>query len=337
MSADKKVAGNDLAGITSDNNEGLQSEIPPDTIPFRFLSLEEQHKQAAPFHYYGDLKLKMSTPLVYEYKDQEKGILIRESYPGVLSYFYIENLDQETRPYRGFKLEFYDELKQKLKSIDLGSENPFIGRGFKFIYGHPDMEYYQGIEQLKQEKEIRKIIPSQYYCLIDIIENLNGFHVAEYQLIPVNNFQILDWREVLVAFDNRGNELGRIEVDRDTRSSWVSTDGRYLAYAYGGSESADPISEEGFCIFDLGAQEIVYQQDVIPEQRFIRLMELDNGFLMLVNTFKNGSERLDYFFDLENRVKYSKHFSGEELKTAFENFSSYPNLMKRVPFKKENF
>lgn len=307
-----------------------------DSIPFRFLPFAERVKRSEPFHQYGDLKLKRIQPMSYAYQHEKKGVVIREYYTGVLLWY------STNKPYsQPLKIEFYDPAKRLISSLDIKAMSPYSPDKYNIIdYGYPNRESISDPEDPDFDcifDDLPK--PDGYIVLNDAHVSPTGYVVAEHQLVGITDHVIVSWEETLVIYNLSGKVVNRITIPHDTRYPFVSSDGNFLALTYGGNSGDNPFDRcsAHFQIYDLRNNDLIINQKSKAYENYTRAVEREKAdFLFLGYGIKSKYETID-FFDLKNRIKYTRTFIPEEWLEVTNDFTTYAEMMKKYPFIQEKF
>ena len=326
--------------VTSDNTESQcyrsDQVIINDSVPFRFLSFAERVKRSEPFHQYGDLKLKRIQPMSYEYKNEKDGVVIREYYTGILLWYSTKN------PYsQPLKIEFYTPEKRLIGSLDLKALSPYSPDKYKIIdYGYPNRESISDPEDPEFDCVFEDLPePDGYILLNDAHVSPTGYVVAEHQLVGVTNYVIVSWEETLVIYDLNGKEVNKIVIPHDTRYPFVSSDGELLALTYGGNNGDNPFDRCSghFQVYDLRTKDLIIDQKSNPHEDYTWAVEKEKADFLFFDYGVKGKYQTIDFFDLKNRIKYSRTFTPEEWLVATSKFTTYAEMMKTYPFISKKF
>ncbi len=341
--------------ITSDNNP--QKDL--DSIPFRYLPWSVQLKQSQPYHEYGAVTLKRydPEPTHYSTENAEQGYMVIENYPGVLHYRYLPFQGELKRPYNCFRLEFYNPASKTLiKRVDLIDSSPYNNDRYPILgFGYPAEEDFNwddwaAIYPDGQQAFYDKLNQNEkcYLTVNNVTALPNGYTIVEHQLIKMSKVGgPSGWEETLAIYDNLGNQISTYTTNHDIVATWVSDDGRFLAYVYGGPESSNSqdYNNGGLEIYDLKEDKPVYQKSNKEAQVIFSRIGMDKlnhldipaSKLVYIGTHSPDSEthKVIFLIDFNNHSVYKTKVD----KAQYLPLSTNPadSLLKRLPFTRESF
>lgn len=341
--------------MTSDDNP--QKDL--DSIPFRYLPWSEQLKQTQPYHEYGAVTLKRYDPEPTHYftENTEQGYMVIENYPGVLHYRYLPFQGKLKRPYNCFRLEFYNPASKALvKRVNLIDSSPYNNDRYPILgFGYPAEEdfnwdqwaaIYQDGPQAFYERLNHN---EKCYLTVNNVNALpNGYTIVEHQLIEMSRAGgPFGWEETLAIYDNLGNQISTYTTNHDIVATWVSDDGRFLAYVYGGPDSSNPrdYNQGGLDIYDLKEDKLVYQKSNKEAQVMFSRISMDNlNYLDIpasemvsvgIHSPDSDANRVIFLIDFNNRSVYKARVS----KAQYLALKTKPadSLLQKLPFTQETF
>jgi hypothetical protein len=341
--------------ITSDNKP--QKDL--DSIPFRYLPWSEQLKKSQPYHEYGALTLKRydPEPTHYSTKNAEQGYMVIENYPGVLHYRYLPFQGELKRPYNCFRLEFYNPASKALmKSVNLIDSSPYNNDRYPILgLGYPaeedfNWEHWAAIYPDGQQAFYDRLNQNEkcYLTVNNVTALPNGYTIVEHQLIEMSRAGgPFGWEETLVIYDNLGNPTSTYTTNHDIVATWVSDNGRFLAYVYGGPDSSNPKENNhgGLEIYDLKEDKLVYQKSNKEEQVMFSRIGMDNlNYLDIpasemvsvgIHSSNSDAHKVIFLIDFNNRSIYKTKVD----KAQYLPLRTKPadSLLKRLPFTREPF
>jgi hypothetical protein len=341
--------------ITSDNKP--QKDL--DSIPFRYLPWSAQLKQSRPYHEYGSVILKRydPEPTHYSTENAEQGYMVIENYPGVLHYRYLPFQGELKRPYNCFRLEFYNPASKTLiKRVNLIDSSPYNNDRYPILgFGYPAEEDFNwddwaAIYPDGQQAFYDKLNQNEkcYLTVNNVTALPNGYTIVEHQLIKMSKVGgPSGWEETLAIYDNQGNQISTYTTNHDIVATWVSDDGRFLAYVYGGSESSNPqdYNNGGLEIYDLKEDKPVYQKSNKEAQvMFSRIgmdklnhLDIPASKLVSIGTHSPDSDAHKVIFLIDfnkNSVSKTKVDKAQYLPLSTKPADS---LLKQLPFTREPF
>ena len=137
----------------------------------------------------------------------------------------------------------------------------------------------------------------------------------------------------LIVYNKSGKEISRINSPYVTRYPFVSTDGKYLAYLFGGDVSASPF---GVCkptleIYSLDENKNIYRHQFAQTERIVNLVEAEKSNFLVVGFDIYENEYTDgcLLIDLNIREIYKMVFSESEWNDISKNFTGYLNLLNK--------
>lgn len=86
---------------------------------------------------------------------------------------------------------------------------------------------------------------------------------------------------------------------------------------------SNKIKNEGFRIYELATGKIIYEEQAeIPSIRYDAPYEYHDPYVKISKTIlgKESVDRTQIIFDLNNRIKYEKRFTEEEIKESSKNW-----------------
>ena len=130
-------------------------------------------------------------------------------------------------------------------------------------------------------------------------------------------------------------------------ATWVSDNGRFLAYVYGGPDSSNPqdYNHGGFNIYDLEKDEIVYQKSNKEEQVMFSRIGMGNlNYLDIpaskmvsvgIHSPNSDAHKVVFLIDFNNRSIYKTKVD----KARYLSLNTKPvdSLLKLLPFTQETF
>lgn len=155
------------------------------------------------------------------------------------------------------------------------------------------------------------------------------------------------WEETLAIYDNQGNQTSTYTTNYDIVATWVSDDGQFLAYLYGGPDSSNPQDDSngGIEIYDLKEDKLVYQKSNKEAQVIFSRIGMDKlnhldipaSKLVSIGTHSPNSDahKIIFLIDFNNRSIYKAKVS----KAQYLSFKTKPadSLLKQLPFTQEAF
>jgi hypothetical protein len=218
------------------------------------IVLNGQAKDSLPsdkYHTYGEYILergRLTLP-----SEEFTRIEIREVGSGILTF-------TTGFPYSATKIEYYDVTTKNLKKqIDLAQITPYNSQTYKGItvggINIHDDNYWQADTNCTWPK----LPKSDTYRTFNIVHRASkeGFLSVSFILIKLNKStrDVVGWEQTLMVLNPEGNEIHRMKLDYDTPDPYVLSNGKYLAFCYGGDSGLglnpfDPCTAV-FEIFDL--------------------------------------------------------------------------------------
>lgn len=355
LSGDEAPAIGIPVSITNDNKP--QKDL--DSIPFRYLPWSAQLKQSQPYHEYGAVTLKRYAPEPTHYatENAEQGYMVIENYPGVLHYRYLPFQGELKRPYNCFRLEFYNPASKALiKRVNLIDSSPYNNDRYPILgFGYPTEEDFNwdqwaAIYQDGPQAFYERLNHNEkcYLTVNNVNAQPNGYTTVEYQLIEMSRAGgPFGWEETLAIYDNLGNQISTYTTNHDIVATWVSDDGRFLAYVYGGPDSSNPqdYNQGGLDIYDLKEDKLVYQKSNEEAQVVFSRIGMDQlnhldipaGKLVSIGTHSPDSEtpKVIFLIDFNNRSVYKAQVS----KAQYRSLKTKPadSLLQKLPFTQETF
>jgi hypothetical protein len=296
-------------------------------------------------------------PTHYATENAEQGYMVIENYPGVLHYRYLPFQGELKRPYNCFRLEFYNpDSKVLIKRVNLIDSSPYNNDRYPILgFGYPAEEdfnwdqwaaiYPDGPQAFYERLNHNE----KCYLTVNNVNALpNGYTIIEHQLIEMSRAgSPLGWEETLAIYDNLGNQTSTYTTNHDIVATWVSDDGRFLTYVYGGPDSSNPqdYNHGGFNIYDLQKDEIVYQKSNKEAQVMFSRISMDNlNYLDIpasemvsvgIHSPDSDANRVIFLIDFNNRSVYKTKVD----KAPYLPLSTKPadSLLKQLPFTREPF
>lgn len=350
---DPSIATSD--SITSENKP--QKDL--DSIPFRYLPWSEQLKKSQPYHEYGAVTLKRydPEPTHYATENTERGYKVIENYPGVLHYRYLPFQGELKRPYNCFRLEFYNPASKVLiKRVNLIDSSPYNNDRYPILgFGYPAEEdfnwdqwaaiYPDGLQAFYKKLNHNE----KCYLTVNNVNALpNGYTIVEHQLIEMSRAGgPLGWEETLAIYDNLGNQTSTYTTNHDIVATWISDDGRFLTYVYGGPDSSNPQDESngGIEIYDLKEDKLLYQKSNKEAQvMFSRIgmdklnhLDIPAGKLVSVETHSPDSDthKVIFLIDFNDGSIYKTKV--DKARYLLLKTKPVDSLLKQLPFTREPF
>ena len=278
--------------------------ITTDSIPLRLMHELDRYNRIPPYKMIAGRKMKRNG-IGYEYKDKEWHI--KTQYPGVVGYF--------PRSWGDYikKIEYYDQDRQLLRTLDFDKLTPYSSNSFKNITpGGFNFELMELDEGFETENYIEEAVALKEDRNIILLNN-NNWIVANYQLLALGEFnRVIGYESTLVVY----NELGEIQFSEklpfSVGKSFVSTDYKYLVYRPRRANympQSNRVKGELF-IVDLTQKKLIYKQlfknERIKCAGFVESI-IEN---VLTCTFKtpndvDKSDQYHFIIDLPKRAIFS--------------------------------
>jgi hypothetical protein len=311
----------------------LANKVNNDSTPFRFLSYAERKTLSPLYHYFGGMTLKRTVWPVYEYRDSALDLLVKEIQPNVLLF---NSLTGDYIPSQ--RLEYYDQNKKLVGKVPIDRYGPYKSLENKIIdFVFPDREYYTDPEDENHDCVFSNLPKADSFLLIPVLGVFpSGYTTVAYNLAKISTqggYMVVGWEEKVLIYNPRGEEIARLSIPHDAHSYFVSSDGKYLVYLYGGSGD-NPLDycRESLHILEINTLQIIYEQHTKRGDYFIEESGKED-FLVLFYKIDGKAARV--FFDLKSRTKYSRIFSPDELEEIGKNFKSFPDLLNKYSFNAE--
>lgn len=318
-----------------------------DTTPLVFFTIMyEGHKVPVQLRYTGRKRME-SLPRTYLLKNgkvvhsysnslnrtPDKGkewIKITEAWKGALLYTVYGGegmYNGELLPARPMllKLEYYDSTYSKLRhTFEFRKHNPYTkDKNPKIEFE----EFFDAEAGFARDRNTQK--PYKYWTQIDLQSFDNQYIGISYQLHHRNkNNALIKITSTLIVVNADGQVVFRKEdMDMQATPSLVTQDGRYFVVQYGLLENtqnfSDKVENEGFRIYDLASGDTEYEEQAeTPLIRYDAPYEYHDAYVRISKTTLGNEsvDRTEIIFNLNNRIKYEKRFTEEEIKESSKNW-----------------
>ncbi len=304
-----------------------------DTTPFRFLPYGERHRLSSIYHYFGSTKLKRTEWPVYQYIDSTADMLIRELQPNVLLY---KSLSGEFLPSR--RLEFYDYQGRLVRKIPIDQYGPYLHLKDRIIgFTPPNREYYEDPENPNNDCNYSNLPLADSYLMYPGVSVFpSGYACIGYSLAKISTKDeghlIVGWEENTNIYNPQGVKVANLVIPHDARSYFVSSNGRYIMYLYGGISGDNPLD---YCKGAIVVYDIIEKKTILENIQSSPVYTMagereKTDFIEVGMDIKLTEEEYSEqtFIDLSTRTLYWKKFTKSEYFKAYGRGKSNYDLVK---------
>jgi hypothetical protein len=283
------------------------------------------------------MKLHVTTPGYYEFKDDSIGYSVKDDgYPGILTFRYSGHGKLKDQPSGPYKVAFYDEQKNLIRSINLRASSPYTPRAFPMLaYGYPDRAYIKDPPHPPEGYPCPYTDlpqPTNFSTSSEVFVSPGGYVCIAYYLYKLNENLLVGDETTLVVYDHAGIEIDRVYTTSEISSPFVSTEGKYLAFLTGGTRNS---SVTGRCslavdIKDLTKKRTVYHHEFKALHNSY-LQEVEQSDLLSVVLDSGSDQEIRMFLDLQAHSIHTLSLDQKHWKEALSNFTTYKSLLEKYP------
>ena len=304
-----------------------------DSVPFRFLPYARKLQISEREHSYRESRLSLYEPGTYRFQDIDKGYQISEDYPGILVYTYLGHGAMQ-EAWGVYRVEIYDNNKNLARYLDIRALSPYTAENYPNLkYGFPDREFVKDPDDESMNCVFNDLPqPDNYYTVSEATVSPGGQFVVEHRLYKLAGNLIVGAENTIVVYDKTGLEAARFKPTFESRYPFVSTDGQYVTYLYGGGQTESPF---GRCnahveIYDIRQKKIVFHHQFLPSEKVSNIVELEKeNFLVIgVGKYSGGYKSGTFLIDIKNKAVYVLNFEQQEWAETVKTFTSYTDLLK---------
>lgn len=223
------------------------------------------------------------------------------------------------------KLTFYGENGEKANVFDIVKNNHYLKElapGKVVCYFCSELERGWASEKERREYLEKGENASYYELLTEVIkiERSARFTAILYTTIALNKEKLrLGKEQTLIIFDKKGSVIG--EVRKSKLGIWhvlVTRQGKYLVLNVGGEENINSFNEkspDGIVIMEISSNSILYSEYSGNSNQTYGWAYLIEGFVKtdIRRKEEEGYAQNVILFDLENRMRYEREFSNQEV------------------------
>lgn len=309
-----------------------------DSIPFRFLSYEEQEKlrPSEPYHNYGKVQLFRSGGY-YAFRDGEREI-ITEIYPGIL--LYKRKSGEKGSTY--WKIEFYEVQSKKLiREINLEQTTPYTKSKFSNIefglYGGQDAGHKS--PPLPDSNCIypRLHSPDNYLTTAYVNVSPGGHVCVRYELYKLWKNLFVGFENTCVFYNSKGDKKWGLTLPNNISAPYVTSDGKYLSYIYGShtSDNFFDACQGHITILDLNTNEPIFHYVFGKDEMITTMFEAEKDGQLIIqsrNPIDHNHVNKIVILDFQALGFYERSFTKEEWKDITQKWVSYEHLKKQYLF-----